>query len=195
MPFRRHDARRRGQTGGIQLSSSSASLSSFSSTSSSILPVAPSSNSSRSDIAAEHPSTFTALKTHLPPDTILPVPRSSSLIPTMGQIPSRPPSELPVPPPSPTVPVSSGGAGFRFKRVFGNRKKKSEDISPTTVTTLAPAPIGMGKSRSVMTPASSAAPSSSAPSLPQQPSVSAGPGYPTSSFPRHVPAENPSVPP
>ena len=194
MPFRRHDARRRGQPGGIQLSSSSASLSSFSSTSSSILPAAPPPNSSLSDIAAAHPSTFTVPKTHLPPDIILPAPRSSSLIPTMGQVPSRP-TEFPVPPPSPTVPTSSGSAGSRFKRVFAGRRKKSEDVSPTAMTALAPAPIGMGKSRSVMTPASSRAPSPSAPKLPQQPSVSAGPGYPASPFTRHVPAEHPSAPP
>lgn len=195
MPFRRHDAHRRGQPGGVQLSGSSASLSSFSSTGSSILPAAPPSNSSLSDIAAAHPSTFTAPKTHLPPDIILPVPRSSSLIPTMGQVPSRPSTEFPVPPPSPTMPIPSGSAGSRFKRVFASRRKKSEDVSPTATTALAPAPIGMGKSRSVMTPASSRAPSPSAPKLPQQPSVSAGPGYPASPFTRHVPAENPSAPP
>jgi hypothetical protein len=194
MPFRRHDARRRPQAGGVHLSSSSASLSSFSSTSSSIFPAAPPSNSSHSDIAAAPPSAFTAHRSHLPPDTILPLPRSSSLIPAMGQVPSRSPSEPAVPPPSPTVPVS-GSAGSRFKRVFGGRKKKSEDIPPNAVPSLAPAPIGMGKSRSAMTPASSAAPPPSAPELPQQPSVSAGPGYPASSFARHVPVEPPSVPP
>ncbi|KAH9956913.1 hypothetical protein BC827DRAFT_1157555 [Russula dissimulans] len=110
----------------------------------------------------------------------------------MGQVQSRPPSELAVPPPSPT----SGGAGSRLKRVFGSRKKKSEDISPNAlVTTVAPVPIGMGKSRSVMTPASSTASSTSAPKLPQQPSVSAGPGYPISPFTRYVPAGHSSAPP
>jgi len=53
----------------------------------------------------------------------------------------------------------------------------------------------MGKSRSAMAPASSAASPPSAPELPQQPSVSAGPGYPASSFARHVPVEPPSAPP
>ena len=192
MPFRRHDARRRAQPGGVHLSTSSASLSSFSSTTSSILPVEPPSNSSQSDIVAAHPFTFTAPKTQLHPDTILPVPRSSSLPQAMGQVQSRSPSELPVPPPSPTVPVSAGSAGSRLKRVFGGRKKKNEDISPTIVAPLAPVPIG--KSRSVMTPASSAAPSPSAPRLPQQPSVSAGPGYPATPFTRHVPTEHASVP-
>ena len=195
MPFRRHDARRRAQPGGVHLSTSSASLSSFSSTSSSILPVEPSSNSSHSDIVEAHPSTFSAPKTHLPPDTILPVPRSSSLLATMGQVQSRSPSEFPVPPPSPTVPVSSGSTGSRLKRVFGGRKKKSEDISPTAVAPLAPVPIGMEKSRSVMTPpSSSATPSPSAPKLPPQPSISAGPGYPVTPFTRRVPTEHASVP-
>lgn len=41
----------------------------------------------------------------------------------------------------------------------------------------------------------SAAPSSSAPMLPQQASVSAGPGYPTVPFPRPLPAEPLSLPP
>lgn len=197
MPFRRHDARHRAQPGGVHLSTSSASLSSFSSTSSSILPVEPPSNSSHSDIVAAHPSTFSAPKTHLPPDTILPVPRSSSLFATMGQVQSRSPSDLPVPPPSPTVPVSSGGAGSRLKRVFGGRKKKSEDISPAAVGPLAPVPIGMGKSRSVMMSSSSSSTASSSPSapkLPQQPSVSAGPGYPVTPFTRRVPTEQASVP-
>jgi len=195
MPFRRHDARRRAQPGGVHLSTSSASLSSFSSTSSSIHPVEPPSNSSHSDIVAAHPSTFSAPQTHLPPDTILPVPRSSSLFATMGQAQSRSPPELPVPPPSPTVPVSSGGAGYRLKRVFGGRKKRSEDISPTAVAPHAPVPIGMEKSRSVMTPSSSSSASSpSAPKLPQQPSVSAGPGYPATPFTRRVPTEHASVP-
>ena len=192
MPFRKHDARQR--AGGVHLSTSSASLSSFSSSSSSILPAAPPSDSSHSDIAAPHPSTLTAPKTHLPPDTILPGPRSSSLILTMGQVQSRSPSGLPVPPPSPTVPVSSGSAGFRLKRVFGSRRKKSEDASPNSVVPLASVPIGMGKSRSAMTPASSAAPSLSAPKLPQQPSVSAGPGYPASPFIPHVPVARLSDP-
>jgi hypothetical protein len=176
----------------VHLSTSSASLSSFSSSTSSILPVEPQSNPSQSDIVAVHPFTFTAPKTQLPPDTILPVPRSSSLPHAMGQVQSRSLSELPVPPPSPTVPVSAGSAGSRLKRVFGGRKKKSEDISPTAVAPLAPVPIG--KSRSVMTPASSATPSPSAPTLPQQASVSAGPGYPVTPFTRHIPTEHASVP-
>jgi len=188
MPFRRHDARRRPQAGGMHLSSSSASLSSLSSSNSSILPADPSSNSSHSDIAAP-PSAFPAPKTHLPPDIILPAPRSSSLIPSMGQVQSRSPSDLVAPPPSPT----SGSAGFRLKRVFGSRKKKSEDFSPSGLVTVAPLP--MGKSRSVMTQASSTAPSTSAPKPPHQPSVSAGPGYPISPFTRHVLAEHSSAPP
>jgi hypothetical protein len=189
MHFRRHETRHHAQAGGVHLSSSSASLSSFSSSSSSNLPAAPPSDSSHSDIAAR-PSIFTAPKCHLPPDTILPVPRSSSLVPTMGQVQSRSSSELMAPPPSPTVPTSSGGAGSKLKRVFGGRKKRTEDISTAI---LAPMPPGMGKSRSATTPVPSAAPFSSAPMLPQQPSVSAGPGYPTLPFTRHVPAERPSV--
>ncbi|KAI9509177.1 hypothetical protein F5148DRAFT_797744 [Russula earlei] len=191
--FRRHDARRRPLPGGVHLSRSSASLSSLSSSSSSTPPSGPPSNACHSDIADPSP-TFTAPKSHLPPDTILPVPRSSSLIPSMGQVPSRSPSDLAVPPPSPTVPPSSGGAGSRLKRVFGSRKKKSEDVPPNALVIVAPMPVGMGKSRSVMTPASSTA-SSPAPKLPQQPSVSAGPGYPTSPFTRHLPAEHTSDPP
>lgn len=195
MPFRRHETRHHAQAGGVHLSSSSASLSSFSSKSSSNTPAAPPSDSTHSDIAAP-PSSFTAPKCLLPPDTILPVPRSSSLVPTMGQVQSRSPSELAAPPPpSPTVPTSSGSAGFKLKRVFGGRKKKSEDISADPTPTLAPMPLGMGKSHSAMSRVPSAAPSCAAPILPQQPSVSAGPRYPTVPFPRPLPAELPSVPP
>lgn len=194
MPFRRHETRH-AQAGGVHLSTSSASLSSFSSKSSSNTPAAPPSDSTHSDIAAP-PSSFTAPKCLLPPDTILPAPRSSSLLPAMGQLQSRSPSELaPPPPPSPTVPTPSGGAGSKLKRVFGGRKKKSEDISADPTATLAPMPPGMGKSHSEMSRVPSAAPSSSAPMLPQHPSVSAGPGYPTVPFPRPLPAEPPSVPP
>ncbi|KAI0305522.1 hypothetical protein B0F90DRAFT_1815135 [Multifurca ochricompacta] len=198
MPFRRHDARPRAQAGGVHMSNSSASLSSFSSSSgSSILPVAPPSNSSQSDIATSDQSVHTspsgALKSHLPPDTILPVPRSSSLIPLMGQIPSRSQFQHTVPPPSPTVPTSSGSAGSRLKRVFGGRRKKSEDILSNVAPTLVQIPMGMGKSLSAMTPASSVTPSSSAPKLPQHPSVSAGPACPTLPFTRHISAELPSV--
>lgn len=194
MHFRRHETRHHAQTGGVHLSSSSASLSSFSSSTSSNLPAAPLSDSSHSDIAAR-PSIFTAPNCHLPPDTILPVPRSSSLLPAMGQVQSRSPSEpaAAAPPPSPTAPTSSGGAGAKLKRVFGGRKKKSEDISPTP--SLASMSPGMGKSRSAMAPMPPAIPSSSAPMLPQQPSVSAGPGCPTLPFTRHIPADHPSVTP
>jgi hypothetical protein len=195
MPFRRHETRHNAQAGGVHLSTSSASLSSFSSKSSSNTPAAPPSDPAHSDIAAP-PSSFTAPKCLLPPDTILPVPRSSSLIPAMGQVQSRSPSELaPPPPPSPTVPTSSGSAGSKLKRVFGGRKKKSEDISADPTATLAPIPPGMGKSHSAMSRVPSAAPSSSAPMFPQQPSVSAGPRYPTVPFPRPLPAEPSSVPP
>jgi hypothetical protein len=196
MPFRRHETRHHAQAGGVHLSTSSASLSSsFSSKSSSNSPTAHPSDSTHSDIAAP-PSSFTAPKSLLPPDTILPVPRSSSLLPAMGQVQSRSPSELaPPPPPSPTVPTSSGSAGSKLKRVFGGRKKKSEDISGDPTATLAPIPPGMGKSHSAMSRVPSAAPSFSAPMLPQQASVSAGPGYPAVTFPRPLPAESASVPP
>ena len=195
MPFRRHEIRQHGLAGGVHLSTSSASLSSFSSSSSSNTPAAPPSDSSHSDIVA-HPSPFTAPKCHLPPDTILPVPRSSSLIPAMGQIQSRSPTELAAPPPpSPTFPTSSGGAGSKLKRVFGGRKKKSEDMSVDPTATLAPMPPGMGKSHSAMSRVPSAAPSESAPMLPKQPSVSAGPGYPSLPFNRPLPVESPSIPP
>ncbi|KAH8979226.1 hypothetical protein EDB86DRAFT_3089293 [Lactarius hatsudake] len=188
MQFRKHDPRRRAQANGVHLTTSSASLSSFSSSSdSSILPAAPPSGSSQSDLATPDQSVHTsptgAHKSHLPPDTILPVPRSSSLIPAMGQIPSRSQLQPTVPPPSP---VASGSAGSRLKRVFGGRRKKSEDILPI-VPTLAPAPMPIGKSRSVMTPASSTMSSPSAPKLPHQPTVSAGPSYHTSPFIRHIP--------
>lgn len=191
MPFRKHDPRRRAQANGVHLSTSSASLSSFSSSSdSSILPAAPPSGSSQSDLATPdqsvHTSPTSAHKSHLPPDTILPVPRSSSLVPTMGQISSRPQFQHPVPPPSPTIPMASGSAGSRLKRVFGGRRKKSEDMLPNVVPTLAPVPMGIGKSRSVMTPASSTSSPPSAPKLPHQPTVSAGPSYHTSPFVRHV---------
>lgn len=189
MQFRKHDPRRRAQANGVHLTTSSASLSSFSSSSdSSILPAAPPSGSSQSDLATPdhsvHTSPTSAHKSHLPPDTILPVPRSSSLVPAMGQIPSRHQLQSTVPPPSP---VASGSAGSRLKRVFGGRRKKSEDILPYLVPTLAPAPTPIGKSRSVMTPASSTMSSPSAPKLPHQPTVSAGPSYHTSPFIRHIP--------
>src|SRR5258708_30417176 len=151
MPFRRQAIRQHGLAGGVHLSTSSASLSSFSSSSSSNTPAAPPSDSSHSDIVA-HPSPFTAPKCHLPPDTILPVPRSSSLIPAMGQIQSRSPTELAAPPPpSPTFPTSSGGAGSKLKRVFGGRKKKSDDMSVDPTSTLAPTPPRMVHSHSAMT--------------------------------------------
>jgi hypothetical protein len=199
MPFRKHDPRRRAQANGVHLSTSSASLSSFSSSSDcSILPAAPPSGSSQSDLATPdqsvHTSPASAQKSHLPPDTILPVPRSSSLIPAMGQIPSRPQFQHPVPPPSPTVLVASGGAGSRLKRVFGGRRKKSEDMLPNVAPTLVPVPMGIRQSRSVMTPASSTTSSSYAPKLPHQPTVSVGPSYHTSPFIRHVPFEHQSIP-
>jgi hypothetical protein len=198
MPFRRHETRHHAQAGGVHLSTSSASLSSFSSKTSSNAPAAPPSDSSHSDIAAP-PSFFTAPNRLLPPDTILPVPRSSSLLPAMGQVQSRSPlspSELATPPPpSPTVPTPSGSAGSKLKRVFGGRKKKSEDLSADPTVTLAPMPLGMGKSHSAMSRVPSAAPSFSAPMFPQQASVSAGPRYPTVPFPRPLPAEPSSVPP
>ena len=200
MPFRRHETRRRAHAGpgGVHQSSSSASLSSFSSSTSSTLPAAPPSDSSHSVIAAFdrslHSSPFSAFNNRLPPDTILPVTRSSSLYPTMGQSPSQPRQYPADPPPSPTVPVTPGSAGSRLKRVFGGRRKKSEDIPPSSSPTLALPPMVMGKSRSATTPSSSASSLSSAPRFPQQPSVSAGPAYPASSFTRHVPAELQSVP-
>ena len=196
MPFRKHDPRRRAQANGVHLSTSSASLSSFSSSSdSSILPAAPPSGSSQSDLATPdqsvHTSPTSAHKSNLPPDTILPVPRSSSLIPAMGQIPSRPQLQQPVPPPpSPTVPVAPGSAGSRLKRVFGGRRKQSADIVPAIAP---PVPVAIGKSRSVMTPASSTTLSPSAPKLPHQPTVSAGPSYHTSPFIRHVSPEHHSI--
>jgi hypothetical protein len=195
MPFRRHETRHHAQAGGVHLSTSSASLSSFSSKTSSNSPTAPPSDSTHSDIVAT-PSSLAAPNSLLPPDTILPVPRSSSLLPAMGQVQSRSPSELaPPPPPSPTVPTSSGSAGSKLKRVFGGRKKKSEDISADPTATLAPMPLGLGKSHSAMSRVPSATPSTSAPMLPQQASLSAGPGYPTVPFPRPHPAEPPSIPP
>jgi len=57
---------------------------------------------------------------------------------------------------------------------------------------VAPLLIEMGKSRSVMR-ASSTTPSTSAPKLLHQPSISAGPGYPVLPFTQHVPAERSSV--
>ena len=193
MPFRRNETRHHAQAGGVHLSSSSASLSSFSSSTCSNAPAAPPSDSTHSDIVAP-PSSFTAPKCLLPPNTILPGPRSSSLIPAMGQVQSRSPSEFAAPPPpSPTVPTFSGSAGSKLKRVFGGRKKKSEDISNDPTALLAPMPPGVGKSHSAMSRVPSLAPSFSAPMLPQQPSVSAGPRYPTIPFPRPLPAEPPSI--
>jgi hypothetical protein len=200
MPFRKHDPRRRAQANGVHLSTSSASLSSFSSSSdSSILPAAPPSGSSQSDLATPdqsvHTSPTTAHKSHLPPDTIQPVPRSSSLIPAMGQIPSRLQPQPSGPPSSPVVPAASGSAGSRLKRVFGggSRRKKSEDMSPNTPPTLPPVPLAIGKSISAMTPASSTTSSPSAPKLPHQPSISAGPSYHTRPFIRHVSPEHHSI--
>ena len=194
MPFRRHETRHHAQAGGVQLSRSSTSLSSFSSKSSSNALAAPPSDSSHSDIAAPPPSFFTAPNRFLPPDTIQPVPRSSSLLPAMGQVQSRsplsPPELASPPPPSPTVPTPpSGSAGSKLKRVFGGRKKKSEDISADRLASI---PLGMGKSHSAMSRVPSAAPSSSVPMFLQQQSVSAGPRYPTVPFPRPLP-EPPSA--
>jgi hypothetical protein len=61
----------------------------------------------------------------------------------MGQVPSRPqqplqPLTATVPPLSPTGPVTAGSAGSRLKRVFGSRRKKSEDVSPIFEPTLPP---------------------------------------------------------
>jgi hypothetical protein len=212
MPFRRHDTRRRAQANGVHLSTS---LSSFSSPiTSSAPPATPPSDRSLSDhhIATTldqfgHSTPFIASNTRRPPDRILPVPRSSSLFQSMGQVPSRsqqpqqPQQQLQlitatVPPPSPTGPVTTGSAGSRLKRVFGSRRKKSEDVSPIFTPTLPPPPMAMGKSRSVTSPASSASSSlSSAPKFPHHPSVSAGPGYPSSSFNRHVSAVEQHPPP
>jgi len=108
----------------------------------------------------------------------------------MGQVQSQSPSDLAVPPPSRT----SGSAGFRLKCVFGSRKKRHEDISPSVLVTVAPLPIGMGKSHSVMMQASSTMPSTSAPKLLHQPSVSAGPGYLILPFTQYVPAQHSSTP-
>ena len=83
-----------------------------------------------------------------------------------------------VPTPYPTVPTSSGSAGSKLKRW---RKEKNEDISVDPTLTLAPMPPGLGKLHSAMSRVPSASPSSSAPMLPQQPSVSAGPRYPPGS--------------
>lgn len=198
MPFRKHDPRRRAQANGVHLSTSSASLSSFSSSSdSSILPAAPPSGSSQSDLATPdhsvHTSPTTPHKSHLPPDTILPVPRSSSLIPVMGQISSRPQLHQSAPPSSPITPAASGSAGSRLKRVFGSRRKKSEDLLSTTPPTLPPVPMPIGKSQSVMTPASSTTSSPSAPRLPHQATISAGPSYHPRPFIRHVSPEHHSI--
>ena len=198
MPFRKHDPRRRTQANGVHLSTSSASLSSFSSSSdSSILPAAPPSGSSQSDLATPDQSVHTSPtthKSHLPPDTILPVPRSSSLIPAMGQIPSRPQlQQQSVPPSSPIISAASGSAGSRLKRVFGGRRKKSEDLLSTTPPTSSPVPMAIGKSHSTMTPASSATSSPSAPRLPHQPTISAGPNYHPRPFIRHVSPEHHSI--
>ncbi|KAF8264284.1 hypothetical protein EI94DRAFT_504960 [Lactarius quietus] len=165
MPFWKHDPRHRAQTNGVHPSISSASLSSFSSSDSSILPAAP--PSKQSDLPnpdqSVHTSPTTAHRSHLPPNTILPVPRSSSLIPAMGQIPSLSQFQHSVPPPSPTKPVGPGSAGSRLKHVFSGRRKKSEDLLPNTAPALAPVPVAIEKSRSVMMPASSMTSSPPAP--------------------------------
>ncbi|KAF8271251.1 hypothetical protein EI94DRAFT_1797234 [Lactarius quietus] len=137
MPFRKHDPRRRAQANGVHLSTSSASLSSFSSSSdSSFLPAAPPSGSSQSDLPnpdhSVHTSPTSAHKSHLPPDTILPVPRSSSLIPAMGQIPSRSQFQHSVPPPSPTLPEKERGLATKYRSYIGssaggNREKSLRD--------------------------------------------------------------------
>ncbi|KAI0268623.1 hypothetical protein BC834DRAFT_968086 [Gloeopeniophorella convolvens] len=194
MPFRRQDPAHRAQPGGVRLSPSNASLDSFSSSaSSSIFPAAPPSNSSQSDIATPDRSLHaspSALKSRLPPDTIFPVPRSSSLLPAMGQAPSRPQLQQPVPPPSPSKSPSSGSAGSRLRRVFGGRRKKSDDVSPHPAPILSPVPSPMGKSRSVTTPAYLTV----APDYPHRPAASAGPGYPSSLSRHPSPADYPPKP-
>jgi hypothetical protein len=101
----------------------------------------------------------------------------------MGQINSRPQLQHSDPPPSATVPVASGSAGSRLKRVFSGRRKKSEDTRPNLPPTLLPVPVA--KSRSLMTPASLTTPSPSAPTLPHQPTISAGLTFHTPPFVRH----------
>jgi hypothetical protein len=109
----------------------------------------------------------------------------------MGQIPSRPQHSDP---PSANVPVASSSAGSRFKRVrvFGGRRKKSEkDTLPNVPPTLLPVPVA--NSRYTMTPASLMSSPPSAPTLPHQPTISAGPTYHTPSFVRHVSPEHQSI--
>lgn len=112
--------------------SSSSLSSSFSSTASSVLlPAAPHSNSSQSDIVSSDHSASAlqpSIKNRLFPLHITGPPRSSSLT-TMGQAPSRSPApSTPTSSQSAPVPVSAGG---RFKRVWGARRKKSEDATAT----------------------------------------------------------------
>jgi hypothetical protein len=102
----------------------------------------------------------------------------------MGQIPSRPRHQHSDPRPSATVP---GSAGSRLKRVFGGRRKKSEDTQPNIPPTLLP--VLVAKSRSLTTPASLATSSSSASKFPHQPTRCAGTYY-TPPFIRHISPEH-----
>jgi hypothetical protein len=109
----------------------------------------------------------------------------------MGQINSRPQLQHSDPPPFATVPVASGIAGSRLKRVFSGRRKKSEDTLPNLPPTSLPVPTG--KSCSAMTPASLTTSSPSVLKLPHQPSVSAGLTFHTPPFVRHVSPTHQSI--
>lgn len=117
------------------LSSTSLSSSFSSSAASSMLLAAPPSNSSRSEIIqSDHSATSPSTTTKDLIAAVSPAPRSSSLALVMGQNYSRA-----TPPGSVTSTTSSAltsrgfaaaaATGFKLKRAFAARRKKSEDIS------------------------------------------------------------------
>ncbi|OCH93108.1 RhoGAP-domain-containing protein [Obba rivulosa] len=107
-------------------SSSLASSDTSSAVSSVLLPAAPLSDSSQSDLAvSDHsaPSLHAPSKNRLFPLSLSSLTSKSSPPPSMGQVYSRPSA-----PSSPAVNAPAGPAS-KLKRVWNNRRKKSEDIT------------------------------------------------------------------
>lgn len=120
MHFQTHNTHHLAQAGVVHpfTSSSSTSWSSISSNHPTGWPF----NSSHSDIAA-HPSFFLRSGCYISSDTVFFAPRSPSLLPPVGQVRFRSPSELASPPPLLTVLASSGSDGSESKHVFSGQKE------------------------------------------------------------------------
>ncbi|KAI0066242.1 RhoGAP-domain-containing protein [Artomyces pyxidatus] len=180
MPLRRQEQARDTNVSAYLSSSSLSSSLSSSAGSSMLLPAAPPSDSSQSDIATPdrsvHSSPAARSKAFSPSDAIQPVPRSSSLQPSMGQSVSTPD------PVSSTPSKATSSAGAKLKRVFGVRRRKVEDVPP-------PLSIPKGKGRSVTAPVSAVTtPSSINSGFPHTPPQSAG-------FPPTPPPKSPHMQP